>query len=330
MKPGVYRFTDPYIDELPVRIDSIEVIEEDEQRGMAELAITLIEAGPETPRKPRVSAEVEVAESVARLREDLEQRELYSLEEQINAVVDAARERVGFVVGALREVNGRISSVYDGIMGLENELDEFEGQIEFLLGQPARLAAALMTLIRGVADLVTLPVEDGPVPRHALMVDVFRAGASVDPTPPIFRTTTESRERELAVIRGVNNTTRLSNVAAVSEGMVSVSYTAQADIVRAQSTVMTEIDSLVTEIDDPLIQEDLLTVRESLMRFFAEKRSVLPSTTAVTLIQTMPLLPIVYEYYGDLLLFDDTIERNGIANPNQVLGGTEVELLETS
>lgn len=334
---GDHDFQHPFHGIFTVKVEGkVKVTETDQEGRMARFDMTLVESGLAFPLVTRDSA-AKINFISADATEKLSTKTKFKTLKAIGAVLKSIAAGLQKASSSIRKVNGKISAALNLVDNITASINEFEEELESLLGTPQALMNKLTALVTAAVNLVQEFVLD-KIPRieidvaepdfPKIVLDVllgelgnFESEASVIPTP------TEQAAIEVEAHLQLSNTVKASTLIACTNNLAMLELDS-ADSAQAISQALVEkFEHILLQDLDPEVIESLSALKAAAVEHFTETAAQLPNLTTYTPPYTAPALLIAYELYGDASRDADIIKRNKIRHPVFVAGGIELEVL---
>jgi prophage DNA circulation protein len=169
-----------------------------------------------------------------------------------------------------------------------------------------------------VASLTTSPA--GPV------VDALLSAYAFSPSESRPGTTTANRLLEQEGYDLILHTVRTVEVVQAAKLTPTIDFGTYDDASRVRGNVCDALDALLDLADDATY-EALGQLRAALVRAVPGEDSDLPRLVRYAPPVSVPSLVLAHQLYGDLAHEADIVNRNRVAHPGFIIGGTELEVL---
>lgn len=237
------------------------------------------------------------------------------------------------IVNDLTKVNQKIGSALDVPAHFASQISRIAEQTYQLINTPQKLYNSLDALIANIVaavNLVTGRNRTGVGSLSEVISSMAALGVDTDEPPDID---TPSRDGERSNRANLLIAFRASGLASAAAAAAEATYTSADE---ANEILQTLVDA-VSELSDntisgiepaPEVYDALRDVLSALTNHLKSVAGALPELTTFTPAETLPLIVIAYQLYGDATRFDEILARNPqIVNPNLVPAGEPLEIL---
>lgn len=236
------------------------------------------------------------------------------------------------VTDSLRRLNDQISADFGLIDDFSTAIDDFKGQVNALLRKPDELALKLRNLVNTILTAIGIGPQApnaGDTKRNVSRVEAALGyaetlgafGATLAPVPLLSSTRVRQQINQDAIVDVVELAGVSSTIEALSE--IPFDNTDQANETLARIDVLIDAIEVRDSLDDEARQA-MLDMRAAFHQHLRAETGSLPALANFTPKQTMPVLLIAWQLFGDATREQEIIDQNDIEHPGFVPGGVAI------
>ncbi len=349
---GPGRLIHPYYGEKNIVIDGrITVNESTREGGLAKISVNCVEAGEQPSRSATsTTALLDAAANVVNETMEDEIEEGFHADSQPEDVRTNATSIMADIVSAMRSARRNVNAFTSTITDIAQQINEFSDALGDLLALPGSIASQVVGLcsaifgavgevaesldtlseskeiLRGSFDAIAASATGAinKFRRVNLLLETFGSFSDfgddiVDPVGDSPQTLQKLANQQLLV--------RLVRVTAVAEACRAVGvleFDSQNHAEEVRDTLADAIEELCLDAGDDLFAA-LTDLRATLFDHVTDLS--LPGLSTYTPNQSLPALIVAHLLYGDATRDQEIVERNNVAHPGSIQGGTELEVL---
>lgn len=333
-RPGRKRLRHPLHGDQIVRVPEQELTVSMTTDGRVDVSFDLVEAGPKDPIL-FVPIDLSSPIAAARAARDADAKSRMNLLSKIGQFAATALAKLRSANSALRGVKHAINARLIVIDDLAHEIDNLDDSLQDLASTPGQIANAFGNLTKQVFDLARTVTDLTVSPALAAFGAAEEMVAFGNPDPDALANAaqpnqTPERAEFADTLEAIFDMTRASAVIELTGLLPDLAFDSAQEVRDLRERLSLMVDATIgSDSMTPDLSASMGQLWASAEGFMSKRGQELPKVTTWKVPQTMPVLLIAHELYGDPDMADDIISRNRniISNPSFVPGGTTLEVI---
>lgn len=319
-KYGPGELIHPYYGTLFVQCGAFSIDEDNREGGIAKISFQFYEGGDNNFPKEvddKVSIVEEKAEASKAASKDAFDNS-FSVAKLPGFAVDTARASVAKLATTFEDATKGIKTNVEAMADLAYGIRNLRAETNALLQSPGLLSQR----ISDTFDLLAGAID---VPRDRLKALGFFYGFGNSDVAVRGNTPTRDRERDNK--ESFDLFIQQIAVASSAQFAASAEYESVEEATNTRNELRDLIDDILYSTNDDTVFSSYKDLNAQLVRAVPDVDSALPSVQRFIQKNTQPSLVVAYEFFDNVNLEEDLVERNSIRHPGFVIGGTEIEVL---
>lgn len=319
----------PYLGVKEVQPEGFTVKESTDEGRICRISMTFIEAGEKSSPLAlldKITGFVtNVVVGVAQVQNAFQLA--FKVAELPSYAVESANALVKDFVQTIRNGIKNVSLKPEQQAELNKKLDDYDGNSETLVRNPASNAAEVDGIIALLKDVVEDPPDsftiDTTLGRDDKL-DVFKDLLNFDDGSANIPSNTPTRAQEKANAAAFGNLVRQLAIVRYSEQSVSKEYESIDTAVAVRNTIRDYIEAQLLSVTDDTIFQFFQDLYAQIVDLLPDPDSDLANVIKLQILSSVPSLVLTYDLYKAPDNERDILDRNKIKNPAFINGEVEV------
>ncbi len=320
-KEGPGELVHPYYGTLLVQCGAFSIDEDNREGRIAKISFQFYEAGdnryPKEVDDKQFVLEEKNLSALDKSKAEFDRR--FSIAKLPGFAVDTARKSIADAATAFENATKGVQTQAKEIADLAFAIRNLRAETNDLLQSPANLSQRLLDSFSLLEDACSVPRG-----KFAAAQTFVAFGSGDTPIP----TTTPIRQKQNENKRVFDDLMkRASTIQAVSAAS-TIEFESVNEASQTRDTLRDQIDEILLTCEDDDVFQAFQDVKAQLARVLPDADSDLPNVQEVKTQDTNPSLVIAYDLFEVPEAEEDLINRNKIAHPGFVLGGSTLEVID--
>jgi prophage DNA circulation protein len=342
--PGAGKFVHPFWGAMSVVVDGgARIVESTDHGGMCTIDVTFSESGEKlqsAKKEDTASTLVTQAESTSSALANAFNSAYVTAQKSASVVSDAIT-KVNNAATQIDKARGKIAAALNVINDVKNSINNFVGSIANIIRLPGQIATDIKSLVASVYSSVKQIQDaaqqtlnaifgadnlDADVRAQALMLahsELKKYGEDFKTIDGQSSVAISKRENQAALIQLVRTTSVVESCNSLAILDFSTATLAQS----VRDILSSDIDTIAQDADDDLYSK-LQDLKAALVAHLNSVAVTLPNLVEYVPAKTLPALVIAHTVYADAKRDGEIITANNVSNPNFILGGESIKVLQ--
>lgn len=320
-KEGPGELVHPYYGTLLVQCGAFSIDEDNREGRIAKISFQFYEAGdnryPKEVDDKQFVLEEKNLSALDKSKAEFDRR--FSIAKLPGFAVDTARKSVADAATAFENATKGVQTQAKEIADLAFAIRNLRAETNDLLQSPANLSQRLLDSFSLLEDACSVP--RGKFAAAQTFVAFGSGDAPIPTTTPIRQKQDENKRVFDDLMK------RASTIQAVSAAS-TIEFESVNEASQTRDTLRDQIDDILLTCEDDDVFQAFQDVKAQLARVLPDADSDLPNVQEVKTQDTNPSLVIAYDLFEVPEAEEDLINRNKIAHPGFVLGGSTLEVID--
>lgn len=320
-KEGPGELVHPYYGTLLVQCGAFSIDEDNREGRIAKISFQFYEAGdnryPKEVDDKQFVLEEKNLSALDKSKAEFDRR--FSIAKLPGFAVDTARKSIADAATAFENATKGVQTQAKEIADLAFAIRNLRAETNDLLQSPANLSQRLLDSFSLLEDACSVP--RGKFAAAQTFVAFGSGDAPIPTTTPIRQKQDENKRVFDDLMK------RASTIQAVSAAS-TIEFESVNEASQTRDTLRDQIDDILLTCEDDDVFQAFQDVKAQLARVLPDADSDLPNVQEVKTQDTNPSLVIAYDLFEVPEAEEDLINRNKIAHPGFVLGGSTLEVID--
>jgi prophage DNA circulation protein len=311
----------PYYGTLLVQCGAFSIDEDNREGRIAKISFQFYEAGdnryPKEVDDKQFVLEEKTLSALDKSKAEFDRR--FSIAKLPGFAVDTARKSVADAANFFENATKGLQTQAKEIADLAFAIRNLRAETNDLLQSPAELSQRLADSFSLLEAALGLPKDKL---KGAQVFAGFGSGDAAIPTTTPIRQKQDENKRVFDDFMKRTGTVQAVNAASVVE------FESVDEASEIRDTLRDQIDDILLTAEDDDVFQAFQDVKAQLARVLPDADADLPNVQTITVQDTNPSLVVAYDLFEVPEAEEDLINRNKIAHPGFVLGGSTLEVID--
>lgn len=319
-QPGPAELVHPWLGRLTVQVEGYRLRESSRDGGMAEISVTVVEAGQPMQPAAAVDTQSAVADAgdAARAAADAAFAADFDVTGQPAFVLDSARAAVAGMLDAMDRAAALIRAPADQAAVAVSAISALRSGLDALLLAPADLASELGSALASLAGMASDPLP---------AMDALRAVGDSGPAASATTPATPARRAEAANNAAASQLIRVHALSREAELAAGYAPPSSGEALGLRDDLAGRIDAAAETASDDTVFAAMQDLHAAVVRDLTTRAASLPSLATIQLGARLPALVAAHRHLGDARRADELALRNNAPHPGFLPAGVPLEVL---
>ncbi len=319
-KPGPAEMVHPWLGRITVQVESWRLRESTRNGGMAEISVTVVEAGRMQMPTAALDTQSAVARAAgaARAAADASFAANFSVAGQPAFVAASALDAIGGVLDAMDAVASIIHAPAELAAQAASTVSSLRSGLDALVLAPAELARGLGGAFAAIAGMAS-----DPLPAMRALRDL--AGST--PAQAVSNPATPARRGEAANRTALDMLIRTHAVSREAEASARYAPPSSGEALAMRDDLAGRIDAVAENVADDAVFVALQDLHAAVVRDLTARAAALPRLASIRLAARLPALVAAHRHLGDARRADELARRNNAPYPGFLPAGVDLEVI---